>query len=45
MNKISSDFVPCEYCAVKKLSIDTEGTMIGDVDITNLAKNTTVTLR
>ncbi|KNB42834.1 hypothetical protein JH06_5537 [Blastocystis sp. subtype 4] len=45
VSKISGDFVPCDYCSVKKLSIDSTGAVVADVDFTKLLKKTTFTLR
>ena len=45
LTKISGDFAPCSYCAVKKISIDTTGAIVGDVDFKRLIKNTTFTVR
>ena len=45
VSKISGDFVHCDYCSVKKLSIDSTGAVVADVDFTKLLKKTTFTLR
>ena len=45
VSKISGDFVPCDYCSVKKLSIDSTGAVVADVDFTKLLKKKTFTLR
>lgn len=45
VSKISGDFIPCDYCNVKKLSIDSTGALVGDLDFTKLLKKTTFTLR
>lgn len=45
VSKISTDFAPCGYCTVKKLSIDSTGAIVADADIPKLLKNTTFTIR
>lgn len=45
VSKISTDFAPCGYCTVKKLSIDSTGATVADADIPKLLKNTTFTIR
>ena len=45
VNKISSDFCPCDCCNVKKLSIDTNGMIDGDLDVKDVVKDTTFTVR
>ena len=45
VSKVSSDFIPCDYFNVKKLSIESTGAVVGDVDIPKLINNTTFTLR
>lgn len=45
VNKISSDFCLCDCCNVKKLSIDTNGMIVGDLDVKDVVKDTTFTVR
>jgi len=45
ISKVSADFVPCDHCNIKKLSIETTGAVVADADIVKVAKNTTFTLR
>lgn len=45
VSKISCDFNPCDYCAVKKLSIENTGAIVADFDVKKLVKKTTFTVR
>lgn len=45
VNKISGDFDICDYCKVKKVSIDSTGVIVGDIDINKVVKDTTFMIR
>ena len=45
VSKISGDFSPCKHFTVKKVSLDSAGSLVFDADVTDLVRNTTFTLR
>lgn len=45
MSKISGDFSPCKHFTVKKVSLDSVGSVVFDADVNDVVRNTTFTLR
>lgn len=45
MSKISGDFSPCKHFTVKKVSLDSAGSVVFDADVNDVVRNTTFTLR
>ena len=45
VSKVSTDFVPCDRLAIKKLSIENTGLIVADFDIKKMLKKTTFTVR
>ena len=45
VTKISGDIKPCDYCKIKKMSIDSTGVVVGDVDIEKVLDHTTFMIR
>lgn len=45
VSKISGDFSPCKHFTVKKVSLDSAGSLVFDADVNDLVRNTTFTLR
>lgn len=43
--KFSVDFKPSKYFVAKKLSVDSNGAFVCDLDVPNLLKDTTLMLR